>query len=252
MSLPLPTLAAARIFESPFSPFEKREFENCDELFQSREVLERHGINVNGVFENRQFSEKNLEEGNESRVSEVFNNVTIRRNKWKEWSRLLVHPRGVEGTHDFLGNSANSDLIRQAKGEPGQAPVPTPTLETKLKETEKSKFDWGIMAPLLMNLQQKTNDDSKKCSSSNCPKEGKIFLCFECGFISGTKITGNYHMRKSHLDLSTTLNLFCHDCSVEVAVKVLLITTIIILQTFLIKHPSPGQIREPVFLLNDF
>ena len=71
-----------------------------------------------------------MEEGNESRVSEVFNNVTIRKNKWKEWSRLLVHPRGVEGAHDFLGNSANSDLIRQAKGEPGQAPVPTPTLET--------------------------------------------------------------------------------------------------------------------------
>ena len=37
-----------------------------------------------------------------------------------------------EGAHDFLGNSANTDLIRQAKGErePGQAPEPTPTLET--------------------------------------------------------------------------------------------------------------------------
>ena len=46
------------------------------------------------------------------------------------WSRLLIHPRGVEGAHGFLGNSANTDLIRQAKGEPGQAPVPTPTLET--------------------------------------------------------------------------------------------------------------------------
>jgi len=221
MSLPQPTLGAARIFESPFSPFEKREFEKCDELFRSKEVLERHGINVDGVFENRQFSENKSEERNESRVSEVFNNVTIRKNKWKEWSRLLVHPRGVEGAHYFLGNSENSDLIRQAKGEPGQAPVPTPTLETKLKETEKSKFDWDIMAPLLMNLEQISNDDSKKCSSSNCPKEGKIFLCSECGFISGTKITGTYHMRKSHLDLSTTLNLFCHDCSVVVAVKVI-------------------------------
>ena len=40
------------------------------------------------------------------------------------WSRLLIHPRGVEGAHDFLGNSANTDLIRQAKG------VLTPTLET--------------------------------------------------------------------------------------------------------------------------
>ena len=29
-----------------------------------------------------------------------------------------------------LGNSANTDSIRQAKGEPGQTPVPTPTLET--------------------------------------------------------------------------------------------------------------------------
>ena len=31
---------------------------------------------------------------------------------------------------NFFGNSANTDLIRQAKGEAGQAPVPTPTLET--------------------------------------------------------------------------------------------------------------------------
>jgi hypothetical protein len=46
------------------------------------------------------------------------------------WSRLLIHPRGVEGAHDFLGNSANKDSIRHAKREPGQAPVPTPTLET--------------------------------------------------------------------------------------------------------------------------
>ena len=38
--------------------------------------------------------------------------------------------RGVEGAHDFLGNSANTDSIHQEKGEPGQAPVPTPTLET--------------------------------------------------------------------------------------------------------------------------
>ena len=46
------------------------------------------------------------------------------------WSRLLIHPWGVEGAHNFFGNSANTDLICQAKGEPGQAPVPTPTLET--------------------------------------------------------------------------------------------------------------------------
>ena len=36
------------------------------------------------------------------------------------WSRLLIHPRCVERAHgDFLGNSVNTDLIRQAKGEPG-------------------------------------------------------------------------------------------------------------------------------------
>ena len=47
------------------------------------------------------------------------------------WSRLLIHPRGVEGAHNFLGNSANTDSICQEKGELGQAQVPTPTLETK-------------------------------------------------------------------------------------------------------------------------
>ena len=31
---------------------------------------------------------------------------------------------------ESLGNSANTDLIRQAKREPGQVLVPTPTLET--------------------------------------------------------------------------------------------------------------------------
>jgi hypothetical protein len=36
----------------------------------------------------------------------------------------------VEEAHDFFGKSANTDLIRQAKGELGKAPVPTPTLET--------------------------------------------------------------------------------------------------------------------------
>ena len=51
------------------------------------------------------------------------------------WSRLLIHPRGVEGAHDFLRNSANTDLIRQAKGEPRQALVPPPTLETN-KQTK--------------------------------------------------------------------------------------------------------------------
>ena len=43
-----------------------------------------------------------------------------------------MQPCGVEGAHDFLGNSANMDLIRLAKGELGQALVPTPTLETNI------------------------------------------------------------------------------------------------------------------------
>ena len=63
--------------------------------------------------------------------------------EWKIWSRILIHPRGVEGAHDFLGNSANTDLICQAKGGPGQAPVSTHTLETnewKIEEQFKSLF----------------------------------------------------------------------------------------------------------------
>ena len=71
-----------------------------------------------------------------------------------------------------------------------------------------------------MNQEQKINEDSKRCSTSNCSKDGKIFLCNECGFISGTKITGTYHMRKSHLGVSTILDLFCHDCSVAATIKV--------------------------------
>ena len=53
---------------------------------------------------------------------------------------LLIHPRGVKGAHDFLGNSANTDSIRQAKGEPGQAPIPTPTLETNKQEFNSLEF----------------------------------------------------------------------------------------------------------------
>ena len=46
-------------------------------------------------------------------------------------SMLLIHPCGSEGAHDFWGNSANTDLIHcRQRGKPGQAPVPTPTLET--------------------------------------------------------------------------------------------------------------------------
>ena len=45
-------------------------------------------------------------------------------------SRPPINPCGVEGTHNFLGNSENTDSIRHAKGELGLAPVLTPTLET--------------------------------------------------------------------------------------------------------------------------
>ena len=90
-----------RLQEPPLaSPprLEKCEFENCNELFRSREVLEHHGINVHGIFENRKFPEIFLEaELNENRGSEVFNDV----------------------------------------------------LSGRKKETEKSNFDWDIMAPLL-------------------------------------------------------------------------------------------------------
>ena len=52
-----------------------------------------------------------------------------------------------------MGNSANTDSIRQAKGEPGQAPIPTPTLETdrrnifqkylEIKKLPKPKFKYS-------------------------------------------------------------------------------------------------------------
>ena len=84
-----------------------------------------------------------------------------------------------------------------------------------------------------MNQEQKINEDSKRCSTSNCSKDGKIFLCNECGFISGTKITGTYHMRKSHFEVSATLDLFCHDCSVVATIKVNYFNVHLFLQTFL-------------------
>ena len=73
-------------------------------------------------------------------------------------STLLIHPCGSEGAHDFLGNSANTDLIRQAKGEPGQAPVPTPTLERK-KQTMNATSEcigthcvWGLLLQCATSL----------------------------------------------------------------------------------------------------
>ena len=38
--------------------------------------------------------------------------------------------------------SANRDSIRQAKGEPGQAPVPTPTLETSWNSRHLLILSW--------------------------------------------------------------------------------------------------------------
>ena len=63
--------------------------------------------------------------------------------------------RGVEGAHDFLGNSANTDLICQAKGEPGQAPVPTPTLKTNKQTnmlTNKVKPTILIIQTVVLSL----------------------------------------------------------------------------------------------------
>ena len=45
-------------------------------------------------------------------------------------------PHGVEGAHDFLGNSANTDSICQAKGEPGKPRYPL----LPLKQTNKQKL----------------------------------------------------------------------------------------------------------------
>ena len=53
---------------------EKCEFENCDELFRSREVFEHHAANVHGVFVNRKFPENFF---NENRGSEVFNDQVL-------------------------------------------------------------------------------------------------------------------------------------------------------------------------------
>ena len=47
-----------------------------------------------------------------------------------------------------MGNSANRDSIRQAMGEPGQAPVPTPTLET-------NKKCWTLGRKFLADLDKK-------------------------------------------------------------------------------------------------
>ena len=43
-------------------------------------------------------------------------------------------------TSRFLGNSASTDSLRQEKGEPGQAPVPTPTLETNKQTSRWQQF----------------------------------------------------------------------------------------------------------------
>ena len=39
-----------------------------------------------------------------------------------------------------LGNSESTELIRQAMGEPGQAPIPTPTLETNKQTNHSQSF----------------------------------------------------------------------------------------------------------------
>ena len=103
-------------------------------------------------------------------------------------------------------------------------------MEDLKTQKNHSEINWPIG---YMNQEQKINEDSKRCSTSNCSKDGKIFLCNECGFISGTKITGTYHMRKSHFEVSATLDLFCHDCSVVATIKVNYFNVHLFLQTFL-------------------
>jgi hypothetical protein len=46
----------------------------------------------------------------------------------------IIHPGGVEGAHDFLGNSANMNSIHQAKEKPGQKPQ---YLLLSLKQTNR-------------------------------------------------------------------------------------------------------------------
>ena len=46
----------------------------------------------------------------------------------------------MEGAHDFLEKSANTDLIHQAKGEQGQDPVPTSIIETN--KSDKENWLW--------------------------------------------------------------------------------------------------------------
>ena len=75
------------------------------------------------------------------------------------WSRLLIHPHGVERAHDFLGNSANTDLIHQAKEEPGQALVPTPTLET-------NKAFFGAYLTTILKVINTRNEESSLQLSS--------------------------------------------------------------------------------------
>ena len=56
-------------------------------------------------------------------------------------SRLLIHPCGVEGAHDFFGGtSSNTDSIRQAKvmGNRGKPRYPL----LPLKQTNKQKRRW--------------------------------------------------------------------------------------------------------------
>ena len=96
MRLPEPPLASPPRLENC-------EFENCNELFRSREVFEHHAANVHGVFVNRKFPENFLEaELNENRGSEVFND-------------------------QVLSGRKNDEM----------------------NKTERSNFDWDIMAPLL-------------------------------------------------------------------------------------------------------
>ena len=80
-------------------------------------------------------------------------------------------PRSVKGAHNFLGNSECMDSIRQAKGELGQAPVSTPTLETnKANLPMKTTTTRGCWLPLaLKNEERRPLDKSTLTFSPPSP-----------------------------------------------------------------------------------
>ena len=80
-------------------------------------------------------------------------------------------PLRCGGSSQLLGNSANTDSFHQAKGEPGQALVPTPTLETN-KQTTLTMTGRGQLPP--SPLQGSTSPVLGVLTSQSCSE-------FKCG-----------------------------------------------------------------------